>query len=138
MKTLVYNLPSVNKWVSDRIYGKDTFPSDAPSVGILQGGRIVGGVVYTMYTGNGIMMNVAGADRSWLTRSFLRTVFEYPFKQLGCSRVSGLVRVDNKDAIRFDERLGFVREGVIRKGDEDGTDLILYGMLKEECRWLDI
>lgn len=135
MKTLVYNIPAVNEWVSDKIYGVDKFPSDAPSIGMLENGKIVGGVVYTMYTGTGIMMNVAGGYKGWINREFLRVAFSYPFKQLGCTRVSGLVRVDNPVAQDFDERLGFKREGLIRKGDDDGTDLVLMGMLREECKW---
>lgn len=136
MKTLIFNVPAVNDWVSSKIYGRDRFPPDAPSIGLLENGRIVGGVVYTMYTGNGIMMNVAGGYKGWINRAFLRAAFAYPFKQLGCTRVSGLVRVDNFAAQQFDERLGFKREGLVRRGDDDGTDLIMYGMLREECKWI--
>lgn len=136
MKTLIYNVPAVNEWVSSKIYGVDKFPSDAPSIGMLENGKIVGGVVYTMYTGTGIMMNVAGGYKGWINREFLHVAFSYPFKQLGCTRVSGLVRVDNPVAQDFDERLGFKREGLIRKGDDDGMDLIMYGMLREECKWI--
>ena len=89
-----------------------------------------------MYTGNGIMMNVAGGYKGWINRAFLRAAFAYPFKQLGCTRVSGLVRADNYAAQQFDERLGFKREGLVRRGDDDGTDLIMYGMLREECKWI--
>lgn len=137
-KEIVYNRPEVVAFVSEKIYGKDRFPDDSPSIGVIEDGEIVGGVVYSMFTGNGIMMNVASSNRRWLTRTFLRAAFAYPFRQLGCTRVSGLVRVDNVDAQRFDEHLGFVREGLIREGDDDGTDLIMYGMLRRECRWLNI
>ncbi|MGN1209800.1 MAG: GNAT family N-acetyltransferase [Duodenibacillus sp.] len=135
---IVYNKPFVVNWVSKQLPGKEDFPLDSPSIGLIRDGRLIAGVVYTMYTGNGICMSVAGTGRKWLTREFLYVSFAYPFVQLGCSRVSGLVRVDNHDAQRFDEHLGFVKEGVIRKGDDDGTDLILYGMLKEDCRWLKL
>lgn len=136
MKTLIFNVPAVNDWVSSKIYGRDRFPPDAPSIGLLENGRIIGGVVYTTYTGNGIMMNVAGGYKGWINRAFIRAAFAYPFKQLGCTRVSGLVRVDNFAAQQFDERLGFKREGLVRRGDDDGTDLIMYGMLREECKWI--
>ena len=136
MKTLIFNVPAVNDWVSSKIYGRDRFPPDAPSIGLLENGRIIGGVVYTMYTGNGIMMNVAGGYKGWIIRAFIRAAFAYPFKQLGCTLVSGLVRADNYAAQQFDERLGFKREGLVRHGDDDGTDLIMYGMLREECKWI--
>lgn len=138
-KEIVYNRPEVVAFVSEKIYGKDRFPDDSPSIGVIEDGEIVGGVVYSMYTGNGIMMNVASnGTKRWMCREFLRAAFAYPFKQLGCTRVSGLVRVDNLAAQKYDEHLGFVREGLIREGDDDGTDLIMYGMLRRECRWLNI
>lgn len=138
MRTVIYNLPSICRYVSQNIPGKDKFPEDSPSIGLLEDGKLIAGVVFNMYTGNGIMLHVAATKNNWLNREFLRAVFSYPFKQLGCTRISGVVRVDNDKAQRFDEHLGFVKEGVIREGDDDGCDLILYGMLKRECRWLDV
>jgi RimJ/RimL family protein N-acetyltransferase len=138
MKTVVYNLPSVVKFVNERIPGGTSFDTSDPCIGMLEDGKLIAGVVFNMYMGNGIMLHVAADKPGWLNREFLRATFAYPFKQLKCARVTGLVRTDNKDAQRFDEHLGFKKEGVIRKGDDDGCDLIIYGMLKEECRWLDI
>ena len=138
-KQVVYNSPEVTRFVSEKIYGRDQFPEESPSIGVVENGEVAAGVVYSLFTGNGIMMNVASdGSRRWLTKEFLRAAFAYPFKQLGCTRVSGLVRVDNPAALQFDKHLGFREEGVIRKGDDDGTDLVLLGMLKEECRWLNI
>ena len=133
----VYNKPWIVKWVSDKIPGDDTFPLDSPCFGALKDGRLYAAVVYTMHTPAGVCMNVAG-EGNWLNKSFLREAFAIPFERLGCSRVAGLVRTDNFAAQRFDEHLGFVREGLIRQGDDDGCDLIIYGMLKSECRWLGI
>lgn len=138
-KEVIYNRPEVVEFVSKKIYGEGKFPPDSPSIGIVENGEVIGGVVYSMFTGNGIMMNVASnGTKRWMCRKFLRAAFAYPFKQLGCTRVSGLVRVDNLAAQKYDEHLGFVREGLIREGDDDGTDLIMYGMLRRECRWLNI
>ena len=102
-------------------------------------GELIAGVVFNLYTGPSIMMHVAAEPgRRWLTRDFLYRCFAYPFIQLKCHRVGGLVREDNLDAQRFDEHLGFKKEGLVRRGADDGTNLILYGMLKEECRWLEM
>lgn len=129
----------VASWVSARIPGKDDFPEDARAIGLEQDGEVIAGVVYTMYTGSGVCMHVAAVPGArWMTRDFLYTVFAYPFLQLQCRRVTGLVRTDNEPAQRFDEHLGFVCEGVMRAADDDGCDLIVYGMLREECRWLNV
>ena len=135
-KDYIFNSPAVLKFVSSQIFGDDDFPEDSPSIGIVENGHIVAGVVYTMYTGTGVCMHVASNKEGWLTKDFLRMAFQYTFIQLGCRRVTGLVRSDNYQAQKFDEHLGFKREGVIREGDDDGCDLIIYGMLRSECRWI--
>jgi len=139
MKTTIYGQEErVVPWVGQRI-DEDRFGTDCIALGLEEDGELIAGVVYNWYTGPSISIHVAAEPgRRWLNRDFLFRVFAYPFLQLSCNRVTGLVRVDNLDAQRFDEHLGFVREGIIRQGAEDKTDFILYGMLKDECRWLEI
>ena len=139
MKTTVYGQDDiVIPWVGARIDEND-FGQGAVSIGLVEDGELIAGVVFNLYNGPSILMHVAAVPgKRWMTRDYLFRCFAYPFLQLQCNRISGLVRADNFAAQRFDEHLGFVREGVVRKGADDGTDLILYGMLKEECRWLEI
>jgi len=139
MKTTIYGQEDrVVPWVGQRI-DEDHFGKGCIALGLEEDGELIAGVVYNWYTGPSISIHVAAEPgRRWLNRDFLFRVFAYPFLQLNCNRVTGLVRVDNLDAQRFDEHLGFVREGVIRQGAEDKTDFILYGMLKDECRWLEM
>ena len=138
MKKVIYGRDFViSKWVGHRIDEDDFGPCTA--IGLEEDGNLIAGVVYNLYNGPSICMHVAAVPgKRWMTRDFLYRAFAYPFIQLGCRRVTGLVRVDNIEARRFDEHLGFVQEGVIRRGASDGTDMILYGMLKEECRWLGV
>lgn len=138
MKTAIYGQNDrVIPWVGQRI-DEDDF-GQAEAIGLEQDGELIAGVVFNWYTGPSISMHVAAEPgRRWMTRDYLYRVFAYPFLQVGCRRVTGLVREDNLDAQRFDEHLGFKREGLIRQGASDGSNLILYGMLKEECRWLEI
>jgi RimJ/RimL family protein N-acetyltransferase len=134
--TCVYNLPVVVQFVNALIPGNDKYPLDTGNIGLLRDGKLVGGVLFTRYTGTDICMHVAGNAPGWVTLEFIRAAFRVPFIQLGCRRCSGLVRTDNLAAQRFDEKLGFKREGVLRKADDDGCDLIIYGMLREECKWI--
>lgn len=69
---------------------------------------------------------------AFATRSILRIAFE----ELGLEKVYLNVLTDNTRAIRFYEKLGFVREGLSRsaivvKGER--KDLCWYGMLKGDC-----
>lgn len=138
MKTVIYGQNErIIPWVGQRI-DEDDF-GQAEAIGLEQDGELIAGVVFNWYTGPSISMHVAAEPgRRWMTRDYLYRVFAYPFLQVKCNRVTGLVREDNLDAQRFDEHLGFKREGLIRQGASDGSNLILYGMLKSECRWLEI
>ncbi|MEN6403629.1 MAG: GNAT family protein [Armatimonadia bacterium] len=139
MSTIVYDQPErVLAWVGERVDEPDFGPG-SQAVGLEKDGELISGVVYNMYTKASICMHVAAVPgRRWMTREYLWRAFAYPFLQLRCNRVTGLVRVDNFDAQRFNEHLGFKREGLLRKACTDGTDMILYGMLREECRWLGV
>lgn len=100
---------------------------------------ILAAVIYEGYTTNNLAMHVAATPgKHWLNRRFLRAAFAYPFLQLRVDRVTGVVPDSNAQAKKFDEHLGFIREGVIRRGSHDGSDLIIYGMLREECRFLEM
>lgn len=137
MKTTIYGQDDrVIPWVGKRIGEEDFGPANA--LGVEKDGELIAGVVFNLYNGPSICMHVAAIPgANWLSKDFLYRCFAYPFIQLKCNRVTGLVRVDNLQAQKFDENLGFVREGVLRKAATDGTDMIIYGMLKEECRWLE-
>ena len=138
MKNLVYGQDArVRSWVAERI--GETLDDADVAIGIEENGELIAGVVYNMYTKASICMHVAAIPgKRWMTKEYLWRVFAYPFIQLNCNRVTGFVREDNLVAQKFDEHIGFKREGLIRKGATDGTNFILYGMLKEECRWLGV
>ncbi len=109
---------------------------DARAIGLAKDGKLVAGVVFQGNPPNMLMHFALDASRHVITPAFVAAAFLYPFAMRKCLRVTGLVRVDNLDAQRLDENLGFVREGVMRSAASDGTDMILYGMLRDECRYI--
>ncbi|MEM5400876.1 GNAT family protein [Paraburkholderia unamae] len=112
--------------------------ADAVAIGIVEAGELIAAVVYDRYTGHDICMHVAALPgKHWCSPEFRRTAFSYPFGQLNCRRVTGLVAASNTAARKFDEHLGFVLEGTMRQCAEDGGDLLVYGMLRDECRWIN-
>lgn len=124
-------------WVGKQV-DEDQF-HNAKGIGLLHNGEILAGVVYNLYNGVNICMHVAASSpRRWMTKEYLYECFAYPFIQLECNRVTGLVRVDNEMSKHFCLRLGFKPEGLIRRACVDGTDMVMFGMLREECRWLEI
>ncbi len=138
MNRVVYDeRERVGEWVRERVGLYESWGEWYQAIGLERDGELVAGVVYNFYSrGNDIAIHVASdGSRRWMTREFLRAVFRYPFIQLGVRRVTGYVPASNADARRFDEHIGFVQEGVMREA-ANGEDMVVYGMLARECRYL--
>jgi RimJ/RimL family protein N-acetyltransferase len=79
----------------------------------------------------------------WLTRGHLRTVFGYAFKDLELRRVSGYsILYKTYAAGKLLSGIGFEVEGITRCGvrapNGEFFDLVHYGMLREDCRWVKL
>lgn len=100
-------------------------------------GDLVAGVVFNDYTGRNIDMHVAGVG-AWCRPYFFGECFRYPFEQLKVRRVTSRTPADNPLALKFVRALGFRQEGCVRAALEGDVDLIILGMLREQCRWLGV
>lgn len=139
MKTLRFDAehyPLAGAWAQERIGTPFPF-RDFTALTLIESPRIVATVLYCNWNGANVEMHVASdGTRQWMTRSYLRVVFAYPFEQLQVRRVSGVVAESNVDAVNFDFALGFKLEGRMRQAATDGSDLLILGMLRSECRFL--
>lgn len=62
-------------------------------------------------------------------------LFKYAFLELGLERIWGRVLSNNFQAIKQDERFGYIKEGVLRRAAyQNGQyyDVYLYSMLRDE------
>lgn len=125
----------IAQWVQERLPNFLGWNGHYRAVGYELRGALCGGVVYTQHSGTNIV--VATVLEAPLTRTFLRSIFFYPFCQLRCKRMTALVDAQNVKSQRLVEHVGFVREGLMRDAAADG-DVILYGLLKRECRFLPV
>ena len=106
-------------------------------IGLETDGELVGGVVFDDWTIHNIFMHVASKPGvNWLTRDFLRIVYDYPFNQLGCSRVSAWIEDSNIRSKKFCEHLGYKKEALLSGAARDGGDVHIYRMRKEECKYV--
>lgn len=122
----------VGRWLLDRIDYVEGWQPGHKCIGYEKDGQVMAAAVFENYTGHDIDVSI-GVEKG--NRKFLRAVFAYPFKQLGCRRLSCEVRTKDKATQRFVQNAGFVVEG--RKRDATpSSDLILYGMVRSECRFL--
>lgn len=119
-------------WVAQKI-GIDDF-GECVAIGLAKEGKIICGVVYNNYRDGNIEMSIATTDPRWATRRTLNAFYAYPFIQLGCRRVTVIIR--NQSIVTFLKRLGHVYEGTVRQCFSNGDDGHIYGMLKSECRYL--
>lgn len=111
--------------------GKTFMPCVA--FGVIRNECLIGGVVYNNYVGHDCQVSIAierAAFMPW------RALFDYPFEQLGCARITAVVGRRNKKSRRLVTALGFKLEGVHMKGLDGFEDAISYGMTKEQCRWI--
>lgn len=123
------------RWAQERI--GVIFRPDAYTIGLERNGQIAATVVFDTFSETDCCMHIASdGTRAWMSKDLLLSAFAYPFTQLRLLRVTGLVPADNEDALRFDEHLGFVREGYHPKAGPGGKDLISMGLLREACRFI--
>ena len=73
-------------------------------------------------------------DQRCMSRRILRAAFIALFSKV--KRLTAEVEPDNRRALRQVQRLGFIYEGYRPLGLEGVRDTIVYGMLREDCRYL--
>ena len=131
--------PEVAAWVAARIAQVGAAERFGPhaAIGVSRGGALIAGAVFNNWRGHDIEVSFASADPRWARRGMVRTLFAYPFAQLGCARLSSLTAHGNARARKLLTGLGFTHEGVLRRGFDGAEDALIFGMLREECRWLE-
>jgi RimJ/RimL family protein N-acetyltransferase len=134
--TLIYGQEDrLLPWAQERI-GVD-FRRDAYTIGLERDGELRAVVVYDTFSKSDCCMHIASdGTRAWMSKELLLAAFAYPFVQCGLRRVTGLVPAKNKEALAFDEHIGFVREGFHPEAGPNGDDLVSLGLLRRNCRFV--
>lgn len=108
--------------------------------GIVKDGRPLAVVIWNLYrpmsAGADARVIIASDDPRWCLPGVLRELFSYPFNQLGCTRITAIIRDGNEKSLKLCRGLGFKKEGVLRRGHNGKTNALILSMLKEECKWL--
>lgn len=134
MGRLIIGSPVV-EWIAARTNEYGNFGA-AQGLGWLKDGEIVAGVAYAEWNGPNVVCHIASdGSKRWLTREFLWTIFDYPFNQLGCKRITVCVGQKNADSNRFVKHLGFELECQLKDAHPTGA-LNIYRQFREECRWI--
>jgi RimJ/RimL family protein N-acetyltransferase len=130
----------IGAFVNVRQGNKPTTPwGRCSAMGLVRDGRLVAGLIYNGVDEENICLHIGAEDGSrWLTPQFLFAAFDYPFNQLGKRRITALLRSGNAKAIGFVENIGFELEGRLANYYANGDARLIYGMLREKCRFLNM
>lgn len=128
---------SVHRMRSTIEPGFERFRADATAIGHSIDGRLTGVVVYDTFMSHDCLIHlVSDGTKRWLTRDFIVRAMAYPFAQLQQRRVTALVSEHNAPSRVFTAHFGFREEGRMRAAGSRGEDVLVFGLLRSECRWL--
>lgn len=123
------------EWLSDRLL-MDMVGPDRKAVGVLREGELVAVVAWSNFVWPDIHVHMASTTPRWCTRSHVREILHYPFRQLQCKRVTALTEITNQRARAFLCHLGFRQEGIHPDACPNG-DVVSLGLLaRDAARWL--
>lgn len=126
----------ITEWVCRGLGLNDWEIGEHRTLGFFVGGKLVGGLIYhNIRPFRDLWWTIYTTDKKWCSRRVLKIIFGLAFDYWKTERISLLVNTDNVSCINLVERLGFKREGLIRKFRDDGADCYFYGILKSENKW---
>lgn len=128
----------VGLWMLASLPDVTQLPGGYEAIGVARGDQLVGGALYSDYRpceGGGQIM-IWAVGHGWLSRRIIRELLGYPLNQLGCHRLTACAARGNQKSRKLLTDLGFIEEGKVRRGIDTKRDMMIYGMLRAECRWL--
>ena len=135
---IIFNNPDFTRAICHRAQAIVNIEFDV-SFASVANGKLLGGVVFTAWTGRGgsVGGHVASWHPRWLTRDLLFVSFDYAFNGLAVKKVFGTVPSDNMKAISLNRRWGYKEEARV-SGVYPGADMVLMSLVREDCRYLGL
>ena len=125
-------------WIKDKAHIHST-AEDYTYIGMIEDKKILGVVIFSDYDGNNIFVHVALDTPRACQRDTIRLMFDYAFNQAKCNRVTATCDNNYSRIKKLIEGVGFKKEGVLKnmmKIKDAYVDAAIYGMLKEDCKWV--
>jgi hypothetical protein len=131
---VLYDKERVADWVAGRV-GQGCTWEGYNAFGVESDGNLIAGVVVHQINGANAFCHIA-VDKP--TKAMLRlfeVVSDYSFRQLGLKRLTGLVPSNEPHVVKFDVKLGFEIEAVLKDAAIE-ADLVVLVLWADKCRWL--
>jgi len=129
---LVVGADVVGPWVAKKCRMIWT-PENSQALGLERDGRLVAGVWYEDYNQRSVTAHIA--IEGHMSRDFLFSIFDYPFNQMGVSKIVCPVLEDNEESLNLVQKFGFT-ESARLKDIHPAGDMIFYVMGKENCKYI--
>jgi RimJ/RimL family protein N-acetyltransferase len=136
------------KQIKDWVQGQIQYPCGINedfyrTLGAVKDGQLIGGVIFhdvrILPHGYECEITTSGKDNElWLTPKGVKLFLTIAFVHIDCVRIVAAVHPENKKSINLIEKFGFVQEGRLRDRCGPGEDILIYGMLRRECKWLKV
>lgn len=126
---------AVAKFVSARIphAGDDWGPMSA--VGVLDSeNKLIAGAVFSMFYPEfgTIQVSMAADSPRWATKKVIREILSTAFDKYGCNKVWTSTPHKSDRVIKFNKRIGFTEEAVLRDHFGKGSHATICRMLKKD------
>lgn len=125
---------TVAKWVNKMCGDEPKIDVPCAAIGLVKDNSLAGGVVFYNQRGNDIQMALAFAGSRMVRPQNIARAIGYVFTQLGLTRITAEIELDNVRSAIAATRLGFVREGVKRRAGVNGGHVGVYGLLKKDFK----
>ncbi len=113
-----------------------SFPGGTTGImSLTDDGQIAGVAVFTPPCRGNSNLHIAAAAKHWFTPEFCRRMFFHGFITLQVSRLTASIEASNTLCQRLAAKTGFRLEGCLR--GFDFGDLLMFGMSKGECKWVE-
>ena len=113
--------------------------ADLKMIGWIENDELKLVVGFNAFIGKVCQMHVAMApDFRFSPKAMLKACFKYAFLERNCELVTGLVNSLNEAAMKYDLHLGFKELYRIKGLHDEGGDIVLLGMRKDECPYLSM
>jgi RimJ/RimL family protein N-acetyltransferase len=104
-------------------------------IGRVREGKVIACTSYSNFNGNSCDVHIASSEKHWLSKEYLRVIFDYPFNQLNLRCIMAYIHADNEKSLGLCRHLGFSKVAEIPNAHALG-DLVLMAMQRDECKFL--
>ena len=131
--------PKLFKWLQPRSNIWRELDDTDRIVGFIENNNIIGALMFSDYDGNNIFVHLSLDDPRVCQRRYIKYMFNYCFITAKCNRMTALCENNYERNEKLLQGVGFSKKGIMPKGFGKIVNFVdgaVYGMLKDECKWI--